>query len=267
MSETTTKTVVATITKPPRVGRTCGSSPTQNPETSRKEIQAMSEISRRKILAGLAVAPLAGGLITRASDLVDSLSARSTISSREKIQARYFPNFELITHEGKKVHFYDDLIKDKIVVINFMYAQCEGICTPITQNLKRVQSLLGNRVGREIFMYSVTLKPEEDTPAALKHYVHMHGLKPGWTFLTGKADEVNRLRRSLGFYDGKAELDKDLTNHTGMIRYGNEARQWWAMCPGQANPPWIVEAILWMDPKPEDMHKMSHGGGKNRKKV
>ena len=206
----------------------------------------MSEISRRKMLAGLAVAPLAGGLVTRASNLID-LASTVHRSSREKLQARYFPNFELTTHEGKKVRFYDDLIKDKIVVINFMYVKCEGVCMPVTTNLKRVQNLLGSRLGRDIFMYSITLKPEEDTPGALKRYVQARRIKPGWTFLTGKPDEINTLRRSLGFKDAKAKLDKDLTNHTGMVKYGNEARQWWAMFPGEANAPWIVECILWMD--------------------
>ena len=213
----------------------------------------MSEISRRNMLAGLAVAPLATGMVIKASDLIKP-SPKEARSSREKLQARYFPNFEITTHEGKKVRFYDDLIKDKIVVINFMYAKCEGICVPITKNLKRVQNLLGKRVGRDIFMYSITLKPEEDTPDKLKHFMDMHRIKPGWTFLTGKPDEINTLRRKLGFSDSKAKLDKDLTNHIGMIRYGNEARQWWAMCPGQANPPWIVESILWMDPKGNDVH-------------
>lgn len=213
----------------------------------------MSVISRRKMLAGLAVTPLAGGLVTRASNLIEPSQGGAT-SSRAKLQARYFPNFEVTTHEGKKVRFYDDLVKDKIVVINFMYAQCEGICAPITRNLKRVQSLLGERVGRDIFMYSISLKPEEDNPQKLKHYMQMHRIKPGWTFLTGKPDEIDTLRRKLGFSDSKAKLDKDLTNHIGMIRYGNEARQWWAMCPGQANPPWIVESILWMDPKGNDVH-------------
>ena len=98
----------------------------------------MSEISRRKMLAGLAVAPLATGMVIKASDLIKP-SPKEARSSREKLQARYFPNFEITTHEGKKVRFYDDLIKDKIVVINFMYAKCEGICVPITKNLKRVQ--------------------------------------------------------------------------------------------------------------------------------
>lgn len=225
----------------------------------------MSEITRRKMLAGLAVAPFAAGLVTKTSDLVQA-SPKQPSSSREKLQARYFPNFELTTHEGKKVRFYDDLIKDKIVVINFMYAKCDGICMPITMNLKRVQNLLGKRVGRDIFMYSITLKPEEDTPRALKRYVSMHRLKPGWTFLTGKPEEIDTLRRKLGFKDAKVKLDRDLTNHIGMVKYGNEARQWWAMFPGQANPPWIVESIMWMDPKGQNHHELTHKPKSRRQK-
>ena len=217
----------------------------------------MPDMNRRKLLATLAVAPLAAGVVARAVSSDNKFKVPE--SAREKLQKRYFPNFELTTHEGKKAHFYDDLIKDKIVVINFMYAKCEGICMPITMNLKKVQNLLGGRVGRDIFMYSITLKPEEDTPQALKHYVHMHRIKPGWTFLTGKPDEINTLRRSLGFKDAKARLDKDLTNHTGMVKYGNEVRQWWAMFPGRANAPWIVECIHWMD-DPGKTHDAANDG-------
>ena len=214
----------------------------------------MSEVSRRKILAMLAVAPLAGGVVARASGLdnlllgfPDTSPGKTEDPSREKTRKKYFPNFELTTHEGKRVKFYDDLIKDKIVVINFMYAKCDGICVPITSNLKRVQKLLGNRVGRDIFMYSITLKPQEDTPEKLNHYVDMHNIRPGWTFLTGKPDEIEILRRKMGLWTSNATNDKDLTNHIGMVRYGNEARQWWAMFPGKANAPWIVESIIWMD--------------------
>ena len=129
----------------------------------------MPDMNRRKLLATLAVAPLAVGVVGQAAGAENKFKVAE--SSREKLQKRYFPNFELTTHEGKKVHFYDDLIKDKIVVINFMYVKCQGVCMPVTMNLKRVQNLLGDRVGRDIFMYSITLKPEEDTPQELKRYV------------------------------------------------------------------------------------------------
>lgn len=198
----------------------------------------MAGMNRRNLLAKLGEAPLVAGSAARAFSFDES--------SRRDLQQRYFPNFELTTHEGKKVRFYDDLIKDKIVVINFMYADCQGKCPVITANLVQVQKMLGERVGRDIFMYSITLAPKEDSPKALKEYATMHGVKPGWLFLTGKPDEIDTLRRKLGFSDSNPELDKVRSNHIGMIRYGNEARQWWAMCPGRARPKWIVESILWM---------------------
>ena len=179
--------------------------------------------------------------------LLAALALGSNDGSRERLRDRYFPNVELTTHEGKKVRFYDDLVKDKIVVINFMYADCEGICPTITANLVEAQKLLGDRIGRNIFMYSLTLSPEKDTPEALKRYAKMHGVKPGWLFLTGNPVDIERLRRSLGFFTGNLKLDKDKSNHIGMVKYGNERREWWGMCPGKAKPTWIVESILWMD--------------------
>jgi protein SCO1/2 len=199
----------------------------------------MARKSRRNMLAMLAAPQATGGGVAQAPGSDDG--------SRERTQARYFPNVELKTHEGEKVRFYDDLIKDKIVVINFMYAECQGICPGITANLRKVQKLLGDRVGRDIFMYSITLNPEKDDPEALNTYVKMHGIKGGWKFLTGKPEDIDLLRRKLGFSNSNPKLDKDRNNHIGMVRYGNEARQWWAMCPGQANAAWIVESILWMD--------------------
>src|SRR5215510_9454796 len=95
----------------------------------------------------------------------------ATVSARELIRRRYFPDVKLVTHQGKRVRLYEDLIQDRCVVINFMYARCEGICSPITSNLQKVQAILQDRIGRDIFMYSFTLKPHEDSPEALAEYV------------------------------------------------------------------------------------------------
>ena len=204
----------------------------------------MKHLSRRKMLGIIGVAPLAAGVLTQVSGQDSNGNA---ISSREAIRQRYFPNLVLTTHEGKKVRFYDDLLKDKIVLINMMYAKCEGICVPVTMNLKKVQQLLGDRVGRDIFMYSITLKPEEDTPMMLKHYAEMHHVGPGWLFLTGTSQDIELLRRKLGFTNPDPKLDADKTQHIGMVRYGNEALQLWAACPGMANPSWLVESVSWVD--------------------
>ena len=75
-------------------------------------------------------------------------------------RSRYFPNFLMLTHEGKQVRFYDDLIHGKHVVINMFYADCEGLCPPATANLVKVQQMLKDRIGKDIFIYSITLRPD-----------------------------------------------------------------------------------------------------------
>jgi protein SCO1/2 len=166
---------------------------------------------------------------------------------RDAIRARYFPNVVLRTHENRTVRFYDDLIKDKVVILNFMYARCDGVCPSITANLVKVQRLLGDRIGRGIFMYSITLKAEQDTPGALAEYVAMHDIGPGWLFLTGDPADVELLRRKLGFVNPDPALDADSAEHIGNIRYGNERRQLWGACPALASASWIVESLGWLD--------------------
>lgn len=163
--------------------------------------------------------------------------------------ADYFPDVELTTHEGERVRFYSDLIKDKIVVINFMYARCEGTCPGTTANLVKVQRMLGDLVGSEIHMYSITLKPEEDDPRALRDYARAFGVGPGWTFLTGAPEDVEQLRQALGFTDPDPELDADTASHIGMVLYGDEAHQQWAACPCLLGAELMVEQILWLIPE------------------
>jgi protein SCO1/2 len=165
------------------------------------------------------------------------------ISPRELIQQRHLPNVELITQDGKKVHFYDDMVKDKRVVIQFMFARCKDICPVITHHLTEVQRILKGRVGRDIFFYSITLSPEEDSPRDLKAYAKMHGVGPGWTFLTGKPDDILLLRKSLGFFYNNPKEDADRNNHSGMLVVGTEPLMRWAMCEGGADPKWIATVI------------------------
>lgn len=205
----------------------------------------MTNMNRRSLIGLLGTAPLVG-LLTQAQTR-DAARQFKDIPSRERIRQRYFPNLVLTTHEGKKVQFYDDLVKDKIVIFNFMYAKCQGICMPITMNLVKVQKLLGDRVGRDIFMYSLTLKPDEDTVSNLAHYAHMHKVGPGWKFLTGSPADMELLRRKLGYVDPDPEVDKDKSNHIGVIKYGNEPLQRWGGCPAMSKASWIVKTISWVD--------------------
>ena len=159
-------------------------------------------------------------------------------------RAGYFPNTIVQTHDGRKLRFYDDVVRGKIVVFNMMYSVCTGICPGNTANLLQVQQALGDRLGKDIVMVSMTLQPEFDTPKALQDYVNSYGIKPGWTFLTGQPKEMDVIRRKLGFFNDDPKIDADLANHTGMVRIGNESLDRWFMMPALSAPKQIAHSIL-----------------------
>jgi len=213
----------------------------------------MEIVSRRKLLTMLGAAPLAGALLARASEdhigheQPDGKREWANISPRETFQQHFLPNVTLRTHENKEVRFYDDLVKDKVVIINMMYASCKDLCPLLTTNLGRVHKLLdqqGKRVGRDLYMYSISIDPDNDTPEVLKAYMAKFGIGAGWTFLTGTPKDIEFLRRSLGYEDPLPWRDKNKENHAGMLRYGNEPLTRWAMAQGMANPKWIVELVI-----------------------
>ncbi|HEY9285405.1 MAG TPA: SCO family protein [Pyrinomonadaceae bacterium] len=207
----------------------------------------MRSTCRRTLAALVGLALLAAVAVVPSGHAAGGDEAKRARTPREKLAERSFPNVVLTTHEGKKVRFYDDLVKDKIVLINFMYVRCEGICPGTTAKLVRVQKLLGPRVGKDIFIYSITLKPEEDTPAALNRYAKAYKAGPGWQFLTGDPKDVELLRRKLGFIDRDPARDAVKSNHTGMLRWGNEPLTLWAGCPSSLAPDKIVKEIGLVD--------------------
>jgi len=145
--------------------------------------------------------------------------------------ANYFPNVPLVTHEGKTVRFFDDLIKGKVVAINFIYTTCPDVCPLETASLREVQDILGDQVGRDVFMYSITIDPDTDTPEVLKRYMEKFEVGPGWTFLTGKKDDITLLRRKLGLYSDEAGEEK-LEEHKVNGIIGNQSTgRWMKMSP------------------------------------
>src|SRR6185295_19364343 len=97
----------------------------------------------------------------------------------------YVPNVPVVTHDGKVLNFYDDLIKDKIFVVSFLFTSCRDVCPIAAARLAQLQERLGDRMGKEIFFYSISIDPENDTPDKLKKYAEAFGAGPGWLFLTG----------------------------------------------------------------------------------
>jgi len=162
------------------------------------------------------------------------------VAADEHYGAKYFTNLPLTTQDGKTVHFYDDVLKGKIVAINLIYTNCEYSCPLETARLAQVQKILGNRVGKDIFFYSITIDPERDTPQVLKSYAEKFHAGPGWTFLTGKKEDIDLISRKLGLWSPPAQT-KD--GHTPHLLIGNEAAGQWMRDSAGDNPKFLANLI------------------------
>src|SRR6267142_1467446 len=161
-------------------------------------------------------------------------------ASAGRLPADHFPNIQLTTQDGKKVRFYDDLIKDKIVAINLIYTSCEYSCPLETARLAQVQKMLGDRVGKDIFFYSISIDTENDTPETLKAYAEKYHAGPGWLFLTGRKGEIDLLSKRLGLYsDPAASLD----GHMPHLLLGNEPLGEWMRNSALDNPRFLAQTI------------------------
>jgi protein SCO1/2 len=143
-------------------------------------------------------------------------------TSREASAAqKYFSDVELVNQDGDRLRFYSDVLKGKTVVINAFFTSCTSVCPPMSRNMEKVQEALGERVGRDVFLVSISVDPLTDTPARLKQYAQRFHARKGWTFLTGKKENVDWALYKLGQY---VESKDD---HKTVWIIGNEATGLW----------------------------------------
>src|ERR1051325_8225502 len=153
--------------------------------------------------------------------------------------AGYFPDVTLTTQDGKQVKFYD-LIKGKIVAIDLIVPNRQYSCPLETARLARMQQLLGDRMGREVFFISISIDPEHDTPAALKAYAAKYDAGPGWTFLTGRMSDIDLLSKKLGLWSDPAQTQD---GHMPMLLVGNETTGQWMRTSALDNPAYTARII------------------------
>ena len=177
----------------------------------------------------------------------DRLTARQQSGSTKlkapgEAAASYFPNVVLRTQDNKPVQFFSDLLKGKTVLINFVFTTCTGVCPAMTSNLRKVQDQLGERVGNDIAMISITVDPAIDTPETLKKYARSFDVKPGWYFLTGPRADLELVLRKLGGFV------EDKNDHTNLLIVGNVESGNWIKVFALARPAEIVAEIIKLAP-------------------
>jgi len=170
-----------------------------------------------------------------------SLLGANSASAGAKRGVDYFTNTPLVNQDGETLRFYDDVIKGKVVSINFMFTSCGDSCPLETAKLRKVQQQLGEHAGKDVYMYSITVDPDRDTPAALKAYMQKFNIGPGWQFLTGKKEDIDLIRKKLGMY---TENEQELSDHQINFVLGNEATGQWLKRTPFDLPETLVSVLL-----------------------
>ena len=148
------------------------------------------------------------------------------------------PDVEVLDQDGNELHFYRDLIKDKTVAINFIFTNCTTICPPLAATFAHVQKEMGDKVGQDVHFISISVDPLTDTPERLKAWGAKFNAGPGWTFVTGEKQEMDKLLNALGAAVAKRE------DHTPAMIIGNDAKGVWTRTYGLAKTGQIVGLIL-----------------------
>jgi protein SCO1 len=202
-----------------------------------EEFTTMLNILRRKSWASMTART---ALVTVFASAL-SLFALTSAAADNPYGANYFPNVPLTTHEGKKVMFYDDLLKGKSVAINVIYTSCKDECPLETAKMAQVARIFGNKMGKDIFFYSISIDPTHDTPEVLKAYAKNFNTGPGWLFLTGKPADIKVLVKKLGLSRGSDGANKD--GHTASLMVGDEPGGQWMRNSAVDNPAFLSESI------------------------
>jgi cytochrome oxidase Cu insertion factor (SCO1/SenC/PrrC family)/cytochrome c2 len=195
---------------------------------------------RQTLLAAIAVLAAAIASTPRAAE-----------AQNQRRGADYFPNLPVVTQDGKTLKFYDDVIKDKIVLISFIYTNCPDICPLTTARIAQLEDQLGDMVGRDIFFVSMTVDPERDTPERLKEFATAFDVGPGWLFLTGKPEDIRVINSKLG------DRSRKLSDHRNEIVLGNDRTGEWARDTVLGDFNSLVRTIRDMDPKWRDQDHTS----------
>ena len=199
--------------------------------------------SRRRWLALLGLLPVAAASIP----VLESMGQRRRPGTQRPVRGfhrDYFPDVLLRTQDGEPVRLYSDLLKGKTVLVHFFDADArDGLFPSVTENLLQLQRLLGERCGRDVFMYSFTLAPAADTPERLKGLRASRPIAPGWTFLTGSAPDLELCRARFGIADSDPALDRAPARHTNVVLLGNEPHERWLASPALSSPAFLLEQL------------------------
>ena len=148
----------------------------------------------------------------------------------------------LIDQHGDEMKFVSDVIADRIVVMDFVYTTCTTVCPVISAVFGQMQKKLGDQLGDEVVLLSVSVDPVRDTPKRLKAYAARHNAKPGWIWLTGHKRTMDKVLDGLGAYSPNFE------DHPAMVLVGDARSGEWSRFFGFPNPDRLMKQVNALQP-------------------
>ena len=150
---------------------------------------------------------------------------------------KYFTDTVLVNQNGERMRFYTDLMKDKTVIIDTFFATCQASCLPMNRNLAQIQEVLGDRLGKDVNILSISVDPGVDTPTLLKAYSKKLNAKPGWYFLTGDKESIEFILKKLG------QFVDDKNDHLNIFLIGNDRTGLWKKAFGLAKSEELMKVV------------------------
>ncbi|WP_375765777.1 SCO family protein [Archangium gephyra] len=184
-------------------------------------------------LNGVALALLLAGSMAMAG----AQRSAAELARSEPARKLEIPDELLVDQDGRPVRLYSDLMKGRVVAVNFVFTTCSTICSPMTAVFSRLQKELGERLGKDVYLISISLDPAADTPERLARYAGKFDRREGWTFVTGPSERVKRALTALG----GAVATKE--SHTPVVLLGNEATGEWTRAYGLSAPSQLAEQL------------------------
>jgi len=148
------------------------------------------------------------------------------------------PDAKVFNQDGQQVRLYTDLIKDKVVLLNFFYANCGYVCPMQGEILSRLQARLGARLGTDVFLISISIDPQRDDPRRLREWANLQQVKPGWTLVTSNNAEM---RKMIEDFTGNKPGPKEV--HASFIFIGNDSTETWTDAEGLTSPEHLISLI------------------------
>ena len=159
---------------------------------------------------------------TSLSQSADAAAVKTDDAAAEEKARNFFTDLEVVDQNGKQQRFYSDALKGRVVLLNFLFTNCESACPMLVQKLKMTRSLMAESIKDDVWFVSISIDPERDTPEAMKKFARKHGVDESrWLFLTGDKQKLDHIVKKLGQYT------PDIEAHTTLMLAGNTLTRHW----------------------------------------